>query len=594
MTEVEKLKGKEVYQTYFITSEDEPTLHKCKECSRSVRQNIGKGYANLVSHVTTVHKEDCIQKVKAFIGVAVNGAMDLFVRRSNEKAKNIFGWMDWIVQENLPLSTCENKNFRKRSNLGIMTAKTLKKYMKMVKRLVFRKIKNKAPITYGLIIDGWSIESVHYFAIFITWTNEKYGSVEEYLIYFGENEDVDESTEFEDIADDQKHFGFTAADWFDIICIALNEVFENYTVETRININNFDTFVEFISADNCSTNAKLCNDSGVPMKGCDSHRLNLAVMEMLGPEEKRNRAGSIVQHASLMQNITQKLDRCMGALKTLKNSSLLRTKTNLKAERRNKTRWSSLYKMIKKWLKIKDKVAAIEEWPDEVLDLIPDATENRKLVEYMQKLKDFESVSKKLQGSGEKRMTVFAAREVLDQLIRDHGEEFPLTAVKRDAAIIQNKHFENAIYKIQAGLEGSMDQREKNSVKIFLKPVADNTEVGDEYKLAEEEDYADRALRVAEQRKRRRVSASKYRPTDHVSPTTNIVERANSQAKLIITDRRSRLSPDTVNMLMILKHNRSLWPSDMTIQEILDSNDFRDPEEESDSEEEEEDDDHDA
>ena len=593
MTEIAKLKGKEVYQTYFITTEGEATFHKCKECSRIVRQNIGNGYANLVSHVTTMHKDDCIEKVRAFMGAAVNGTMDHFVRRSNEKAKNIFGWMDWIVQENLPLSSCENKNFRKRSNLSIMTAKTLKKYMKMVKRNVFRKIKNQAPSTYGLIIDGWSIGSVHYFAIFITWTNETRRSVEEYLIYFGENEDVDESTEFEDIADDQKHFGFTAADWFDIICIALNEVFENYTEETRININNFDSFVEFISADNCSTNAKLCNDSGVPMKGCDSHRLNLAVMEMLGPEEKRNRTGSIVQHASVMQTITQKLDRCMGALKTLKNSSLLRTKTNLKAERRNKTRWSSLYQMIRKWLKIKDKVAAVEEWPDEVLDLIPDATENRKLAEYMQKLKHFESVSKKLQGSGEKRMTVFGAREILDQLIRDHGEEFPLTAVKKDAAIIQNKYFENAIYKIQAGLEGSMDQREKNSVKIFLKPLVDNIEVGDEHEPAEEEDYADRALRVAEQQKRRRVSASKYRPTDHVSPTTNIVERANSQAKLIITDRRSSLSPDTVNMLMILKHNRSLWPSDMTIQEILDSNNFRDPEEESDSEEE-EDDDHDA
>ena len=590
----EKLKGKEVYQTYFITSEGEATLHQCKECSRSVRQNLGKGYANLASHVTTMHKEDCIQKVKAYMGAAVNGAMDLFVRRSNEKAKNIFGWMDWIVQENLPLAICENTNYRKRSNLGIMTAKTLKKYMAMVKRYVFRKIKTQAPSTFGLIIDGWSIESVHYFAIFITWTNEKHGSVEEYLIYFGENEDVDESTEFEDIADDQKYFGFTAADWFDILCMALNDVFENYTVETRININNFDTIVEFIAADNCSTNAKLCNDSGVPMKGCDSHRLNLAVMEMLGPEEKRNRAGAIVQHASPMQALIRKLDRCMGALKSMKNSSILRTKTKLKAERRNKTRWSSLYKMIRKWIKIKDKVAAVEEWPDEVLDLIPDAMESRKLVEYMQKLKDFESVSKKLQGSGENRVNVFAAREILDQLIRDHGEEFLLTAVKRDAAIIQNKHFENAIYKIQAGLEGSMDQREKSSVKIFLKPVADNAEVGDEREPTEEEGYADRALRVAEQRKRRRVAASKYRPTDHVSPTTNVVERANSQAKLIITDRRSRLHPDTVNMLMILKHSRSLWPSDMTIQEILDSNDFRDPEEdESNSEEEEEDDDHD-
>ena len=57
-----------------------------------------------------------------------------------------------------------------------------------------------------------------------------------------------------------------------------------------------------------------------------------------------------------------------------------------------------------------------------------------------------------------------------------------MTAVKRDAAIIQ--FFENAIYKIPTGLEGSIDQREKNSVKIFLKPVADNIEVDDEHELA--------------------------------------------------------------------------------------------------------------
>jgi len=42
-------------------------------------------------------------------------------------------------------------------------------------------------------------------------------------------------------------------------------------------------------------------------------------------------------------------------------------------------------------------------------------------------------------------------------------------------------------------------------------------------------------------------------------------------------------------MLMILKHNKSLWPTAESVQEILDSDDFRDPEqEEPDSEEEEE------
>ena len=98
-------------------------------------------------------------------------------------------------------------------------------------------------------------------------------------------------------------------------------------------------------------------------------------------------------------------------------------------------------------------------------------------------------------------------------------------------------------------------------------------------------------LMTTEKQKRRRISASKCRSTSHVSPTTSIVERANSQAKLIMTDRRDNLHPETLQMqmLMILEHNKSLWPNESSIQEILDSPDFRDPEielEESDSEEE--------
>ena len=72
-----------------------------------------------------------------------------------------------------------------------------------------------------------------------------------------------------------------------------------------------------------------------------------------------------------------------------------------------------------------------------------------------------------------------------------------------------------------------------------------------------------------------------------MSPTTNIVERANSQAKLIMTDSRDRLLPETLNMLMILKHNKSLWLAENSVQEILDSDSFGDPEQEPDSEEEE-------
>ena len=51
-----------------------------------------------------------------------------------------------------------------------------------------------------------------------------------------------------------------------------------------------------------------------------------------------------------------------------------------------------------------------------------------------------------------------------------------------------------------------------------------------------------------------------------------------------MTDRRDRVLPESLNMLMILKH-KSLWHTDNSIQEILDSDNFRDPEQEPDSEE---------
>ena len=91
-----------MYQTYFTTYEDNDELHRRNECSRDIKQNLVRGYVNLVNHVTSQHGDEYIAKVKAYIGAAVVGAMDTFVRKSSEKAKNIFGWMEWIVHSIQP------------------------------------------------------------------------------------------------------------------------------------------------------------------------------------------------------------------------------------------------------------------------------------------------------------------------------------------------------------------------------------------------------------------------------------------------------------------------------------------------------------
>jgi hypothetical protein len=167
--------------------------------------------------------------------------------------------------------------------------------------------------------------------------------------------------------------------------------------------------------------------------------------------------------------------------------------------------------------------------------------------------------------------------------------EYPLTAIKPDEKIVQNKHFESGICKIQGGMESKLTGAEAQAVKIFLKSqqsALTNHETP-------QRGYADDILDDAAEKKKKRVSASNYRCTNHVSPTTNIVERANSHSKLNMTERRSHMNPKKLEIIMILKLNKSLWPSEKTIQEFLDKlteeqSESEDDEDDSDEEDEDE------
>jgi len=59
-----------------------------------------------------------------------------------------------------------------------------------------------------------------------------------------------------------------------------------------------------------------------------------------------------------------------------------------------------------------------------------------------------------------------------------------------------------------------------------------------------------------------------YRSLAHVCPTSVMVERLFSDAKHIMTDIRRHMDPSTLDMLLILKHNKDLWNA-KTIDDIL-------------------------
>ena len=78
-------------------------------------------------------------------------------------------------------------------------------------------------------------------------------------------------------------------------------------------------------------------------------------------------------------------------------------------------------------------------------------------------------------------------------------------------------------------MEASTDLREKSSVNLS---VAENIRQENELE-PDKEDYADKVLRTAEAHKRRRISASKYRSTKHVSPTTNVLSERTARPNLL-------------------------------------------------------------
>ena len=122
-----------------------------------------------------------------------------------------------------------------------------------------------------------------------------------------------------------------------------------------------------------------------------------------------------------------------------------------------------------------------------------------------------------------------------------------------DAHIVHNRDFENGVIKIQTNKEDRLTPAEKRVVKIFL--LAPNAE---EDAGGEEENFTEMIARLEEEAKAPKTK-SRYRSLAHISPTSVVVERLFSRAKLIMTPHRRHMDPSTLEMLLLLRYNKDLW-----------------------------------
>ena len=128
--------------------------------------------------------------------------------------------------------------------------------MKLLKHKVQSHITKMLPPTFGLIMDGWSMGSQHYNEIFATFVDAN-DQVQQVLLSCNVAEDFDENTTFEEgLREEEKVYGFSAADWFDTIEDVLNIQYG-----LQITAENASQTIEFFIGDNC-TNKKLSIDTG--------------------------------------------------------------------------------------------------------------------------------------------------------------------------------------------------------------------------------------------------------------------------------------------------------------------------------------------
>ena len=73
----------------------------------------------------------------------------------HKKGNNMFNWLSWIIEDNLPFSFCERPNTKKFSKLESLSVDTLMKYI----RLTTERVERRLPIAFRvnlalLLTDG--------------------------------------------------------------------------------------------------------------------------------------------------------------------------------------------------------------------------------------------------------------------------------------------------------------------------------------------------------------------------------------------------------------------------------------------------------
>ena len=208
----------------------------------------------------------------------------------------MFDMIEWFIMRNQPLSEIDNEITRRLLNRKVICSKSIPKYILNLNAIVEKKVTSEIPDRFVIIFEGWTECHTHFVANFATCNvNGRFHETLTGLAPLLKEDDLGADQLFEFIKANLAFFG-----------------------------KSLENVVAFID-DNSPVNKKVSTDSGIPLIGCSSHKLNRAVEQWVEEDVDVKEALNVVNDL-------------MVQLRKLENAAKLRKLTRLGAIDPNETR----------------------------------------------------------------------------------------------------------------------------------------------------------------------------------------------------------------------------------------------------------------
>ena len=95
----------------------------------NVMKQPKNGYSNYMAHIIGQHKQEWQEEVFSYLNSKKGQKLITEFSSITSKARNIFKWLEWIVEDNLPFSFVEKQKTRSNSKLEPICRNTFMKYL---------------------------------------------------------------------------------------------------------------------------------------------------------------------------------------------------------------------------------------------------------------------------------------------------------------------------------------------------------------------------------------------------------------------------------------------------------------------------------